>query len=154
MVISKLQINSNQLNSTLFNSRLHTSMKTETKYANERRSDKTKQWGKLITNIRSINVREATLAILAKLGTNLTGVKLCVMSLCITIHSRLSAGATPLKIYHSAEHISLFLFYILYALQSITSVRHLGVQNTILKETISCRKLLSVNYPLLKSAPA
>ena len=52
------------------------------------------------------------------------------------------------------EHISLCLFYILYALQSITSVRHLGVQNTILKETISCRRLLSVNYPLLESAPA
>ena len=89
------------------------------------------------------------------------------------ITSPYPGGATPLKIYHSAvphensvfenfaklsltlfyEHISLCLFYILCALQSITCLRHLGVQNTILKETISCRKLLSVNYPLLKSAP-
>ena len=36
-------------------------------------------------------------------------------------------------------------------MQSITKSRHLSVQNTISKETISRQKLLYVNYPLLKS---
>ena len=69
--------------------------------------------------------------------------------------------ATPVKLYHSAvphensafrnfayvswtlygEQISCIVSYILYLLQSVTRVRHLRAQNTILKLTISCRRL-------------
>ena len=70
-------------------------------------------------------------------------------------------GATPVKFYHSAvphensafknfayvswtlhgEQISCIVSYISYLIQSVTRVRHLRAQNTILKLTISCRRV-------------